>query len=263
MSDLPLPLPGRDLELDAPLPARGSELRFRGRRPSTGQQLRVELLPVDPAPAAARFLERARLLVELRHPAAPTVIDLGRAEKVAFLITACRDTVPLAELLRRPSAALVSSLGPTFAAVAELLAYAHARGIYHGDLGPDAIELGPHGEVEVSGWRGRLDDPLASDPVGGEPHERQERRRRLDLLDMADLLERCQPLHPQLGIIADRLRRPRHDAITTAGELAASLQTVDAVSGRNLRRLRLLCTLLGAALLVVAIFAVRNFYKSP
>jgi formylglycine-generating enzyme required for sulfatase activity/tRNA A-37 threonylcarbamoyl transferase component Bud32 len=133
-----------------------------------------------------RFLLEARVTAQLEHPNIIPVYDLGAMDNGQSYYTmrvvkkqSLRDVLKYPEL--RGSFPLVRLLG-VFAQVSRALAYAHSRGVLHGDLKPDNILLGDFGEVYLADWglakiRRRVDGrahgskppPGFTSPVGGTP----------------------------------------------------------------------------------------------
>ncbi|MFM1872623.1 MAG: hypothetical protein RL398_2045, partial [Planctomycetota bacterium] len=104
---------------------------------------------------AARFAAEARIASSLQHPgtvpihAAGTLPD-GRPWFSMQVVVG----ETLAEALQRrhaPGEHLLVHL-ETFARICDTVAYAHARGICHGDLKPANVMIGAFGEVQVLDW---------------------------------------------------------------------------------------------------------------
>jgi eukaryotic-like serine/threonine-protein kinase len=101
----------------------------------------------DSVSAAAWRLPEAQTLAQLEHPGIVAVHDAGRLPEgrpfyVMRLVAGKPPStnLPLAEALR------------TFVRICEPVAFAHARGIVHGDLKLGNVMVGPFGEVLVLDW---------------------------------------------------------------------------------------------------------------
>ncbi len=129
-----------------------------------------------------RFLEEARITAQLEHPGIPPVHALARTDdgrpgytmrflQGETLHEAVRKFHDADEPGRDPRAqrlALRQLLG-RFLAVCNTVAYAHSRGLLHGDLKPANVMLAPFGETLVLDWglARRFDgtqEPPADDP---------------------------------------------------------------------------------------------------
>jgi eukaryotic-like serine/threonine-protein kinase len=154
-------------------------------RPLLLKVLKPEL--VSQAWQVEQFLREARLTAQLQHPSIVAVHELGLLPDGRLFFT-MREvpgrtlTAVLAELARR-SADLgewaTTADGGTLRRVVEVVrqvcltvAFAHDRGVIHGDLKPDNVMVGPYGEVAVLDWGlASLADlePVAASRVSGTP----------------------------------------------------------------------------------------------
>ncbi len=105
--------------------------------------LRPELRD-DPA-AAERFREEARLSVQLTHPGIVPVYAYERAAALPYLVMHYVDGGSLADRLARVGRAPVDEACRVLAELAEVLDYAHRRGVIHRDLKPENVLLAPFG----------------------------------------------------------------------------------------------------------------------
>ncbi len=103
----------------------------------------------------------ARLLAQLEHPGIAPIYELVDEDRVTRRVVA---GATLREQLdeRRARHDLLDAV----IRVAETVAYAHARGVAHGHLGPEVVHVGELGEVLVTGWgEARVFDRSVARPV--------------------------------------------------------------------------------------------------
>jgi len=139
-------------------------------------------------PVVRRFMQEARITAQLEHPNIVPVYDLGALEDGQPYYTmrvvkkqSLGDVLDRSDLRRQWP--LVRLLG-AFVQVCRALAYAHARGVLHGDIKPDNILLGDFGEVYLADWglakvhrdssvrktiKGSQPPPAYGSPTGGTP----------------------------------------------------------------------------------------------
>jgi len=107
------------------------------------------------------FVEEAIITGGLEHPNIVPAYDLGCSSALGIYYTMKRLTGrPLAQVLielRRGDPATVHSFGMyrllgCFIELCRALAYAHARGVLHGDLKPENVFIGEYGEVVLVDW---------------------------------------------------------------------------------------------------------------
>jgi serine/threonine protein kinase len=92
--------------------------------------------------------EEAHIMAALEHPGIVPVHDAGRlADGRVFYAMKLVDGVPLG----KTSAPLADRLR-LFQKVCEAVAFAHSRGVVHGDLKPENIMVGAFGEALVLDW---------------------------------------------------------------------------------------------------------------
>ena len=117
-------------------------------------------LVTDPTRVQA-FVEEAIITGGLEHPNIVPAYDLGCSSALGIYYTMKRLTGrPLAEVLielRRGEPATVQAFGMyrllgCFIELCRALAYAHSRGVLHGDLKPGNVFIGEYGEVVLVDW---------------------------------------------------------------------------------------------------------------
>lgn len=121
---------------------------------------RMRASPDDPTHRAL-FVQEAQITAQLEHPNIIPVHDLGTLSTGETYYTMKRvQGRTLSEvlmLLAQPGSEdgteySAMRLGIVFLQVVQAVAYAHARGVLHGDLKPSNVMLGEHGEVVVTDW---------------------------------------------------------------------------------------------------------------
>jgi serine/threonine-protein kinase len=107
--------------------------------------------------AIARFLREGQVAAQLQHPGVIAVHDLGIDERGRLYFTMPlvegRDLRALFDRARGEHAD--DSLDAALRAlvqVCEVVAFAHSRGVIHGDLKPTNVLVGRHGDVHVVDW---------------------------------------------------------------------------------------------------------------
>jgi len=137
--------------------------------------------------AAERLLREARVGAALEHPGIVPVYDAGTdpdgAPWVAMRVVRGRTLEAI--LGDAPDDAARLALVRRLHAIAEAVAYAHQRGVVHGDLKPANIMFGEHGEAQVLDWGLARDSPMGDadrhrSPVGTPAYMSPEQARLLD-----------------------------------------------------------------------------------
>ena len=155
---------------------------LKGRDADLGRDLAVKVLLArhrDRPEYVRRFVEEAQISGQLQHPGIVPVYELGTFDegRPYFAMKLVKGRTLASLLMDRTDP---SEEGPRFVtifeAIAQTMAYAHARGVIHRDLKPSNVMVGSFGEVQVMDWglakvldRGGTDDELAeSDGEGPE-----------------------------------------------------------------------------------------------
>jgi len=96
---------------------------------------------------ASRFLREIKTAARLHHPHILPLFDSGAAGGRLYYTMPLVEGESLRQQLRREGLLPVARAAAIAAAVADALAYAHARGVVHRDVKPENIMLSPDGHV--------------------------------------------------------------------------------------------------------------------
>jgi serine/threonine-protein kinase len=131
---------------------------LRGRDPGLGRELAVKVLlesHKDRPELIRRFVEEAQIGGQLQHPGIVPVYELGAfSDSRPYFTMKLVKGRTLDDLLRarkHPAEDRPRFLS-IFEAIAQTVAYAHARGVIHRDLKPSNVMVGSFGEVQVMDW---------------------------------------------------------------------------------------------------------------
>src|SRR5436190_8933017 len=136
----------------------GTSCVYRGTDPQLGRELAIKVIDrrhAPDGPLAQRFIDEARICSQLPHPGIVPIYGTGQLDDGRPYIT-----MRLVEG-ETFAALLAARTGPqdrtqqflaTFARVCETVAFAHARGVVHGDLKPANVMVGAFGQVQVMDW---------------------------------------------------------------------------------------------------------------
>ncbi|MDP2269127.1 MAG: protein kinase [Archangium sp.] len=108
---------------------------------------KVALKFLDPEPTtdetrATRFLREAKVALEVQHPGATQILDLGRDEAMRLFM--CFELVEgedLREVIKREGRLRFGEAKSICIQVAQVLAFAHERGIVHRDVKPENLRV--------------------------------------------------------------------------------------------------------------------------
>ncbi|MFO0595747.1 MAG: protein kinase [Myxococcaceae bacterium] len=130
----------------------GMALVYLAEQLGVGKQLAIKFL--EPAPddesRIPRFLREAKVGLAVQHPGAAQVLDLGRDEDGRlFLCFELVEGEDLREILKREGRMTFREAREVTLQIAQVLAFAHERGIVHRDVKPENIRVrrdlaGPH-----------------------------------------------------------------------------------------------------------------------
>ncbi len=134
----------------------GMGLVFLAEHLGVGNQVAVKFL--DPEPnedphRVARFLREAKVSLEVKHPGAAQLLDVGRDDVGhLYLVFEYVEGKDLRDLLKEEGRLRFGEAKDIALKVAEVLSFAHARHIVHRDIKPENIRIrrdlsGPHVKV--------------------------------------------------------------------------------------------------------------------
>ncbi len=144
--------------IDGEIARGGMGAILKGRDPDLGRDVALKVLRDDLRDDSAmvrRFVEEAQIGGQIQHPGVVPIYELGTfADRRPFFAMKLVKGHTLAQLLEarkgldddRPRFLSI------FEAIAQTVAYAHARGVIHRDLKPSNVMVGAFGEVQVMDW---------------------------------------------------------------------------------------------------------------
>jgi serine/threonine protein kinase len=147
----------------------------RGFDPMIGRSVAIKLLPTDLSRGEARqrFLQEARVVGQLSHPAIITLHDMGidEASQTPYLIMEYLEGQALDQVLLKGALPYPKACA-WVAEVATALAVAHRKGIIHGDVKPANILTTIDGRVKLTDFgiarlarKDTMDSPLMGTPA--------------------------------------------------------------------------------------------------
>ena len=138
-------------EILTPLGAGGMGEVYRARDPRLGREVAIKVLPADlqaHPDRLKRFEQEARAAGGLNHPNLLSVLDIGSAEGVPFIVFELLEGHTLRDALSRGSLPPRKALD--FAVqIAQGLGAAHDKGIVHRDLKPENVFVTVDGRVKI------------------------------------------------------------------------------------------------------------------
>jgi serine/threonine-protein kinase len=138
-------------EIDSLLGEGGSGVVYRGRDLRLDRLVAIKVLSNvlrDDELAWARLLREARLASQLNHPHIGAIYDLGEEDDRSYIVMEYIEGLPLADLI--PEGGLPREQVVRYGAqIADALAYAHERGVIHGDLKGSNIVVTPEGNIKL------------------------------------------------------------------------------------------------------------------
>ena len=164
----PPPRLGGVYELEEALGRGASGTVYRARHTRLDRTVAVKVLaePLAAHPdVEERFEAEARTMALLEHPRIVSVHDVGRDSGHSYIVMELVEGTPLSALMPlHPPRAL-----PLMLQVCEALAFAHERGVVHGDVKPANVLVEPSGAAKLGdfGVARLVDGPAARGVVAG------------------------------------------------------------------------------------------------
>jgi serine/threonine protein kinase len=141
---------------------------YEARDPDANRLVALETLraALEDDQSRESFFRKARAVAGLRHRNIVEYLDAGEHEGHPFIVTEYLSGESLSALLRRsPPPPLVERLSLMEQTCAGL-AHAHAAGVVHGDIKPDALFIDADGVLKIRDFRvARLDPSITSEGV--------------------------------------------------------------------------------------------------
>jgi len=125
---------------------------YRARQVQLDRVVALKILHPEKAESAdlqARFEREAKVLASLQHPHIVQIFDLGRKDRLYYIVMEFVEGTTLRERTRRGIAPPEEAVG-IMEQVCRALEYAHAKGVVHRDIKPENILLDKDGQVKVS-----------------------------------------------------------------------------------------------------------------
>jgi Tol biopolymer transport system component len=149
-------------EILSPLGAGGMGEVYKARDTRLNRTVAIKVLPYELAQnqnRRARFEREARAVSALNHPHICTLYDIGREDRVDYLVLEYLEGETLADRLTRGALPIEQALR-VGAQVADALATAHRAGVVHRDLKPGNIILTKSGAKLLDFGLARVEEPI-------------------------------------------------------------------------------------------------------
>lgn len=128
---------------------------FKARHRTLGRLVALKVLSQtasESRSAVERFLRKARLLAQLRHPHLAVAYDAGHREETYYLAMEYVDGNDLYQRLRGSGPQPLRVTLDFVTQAAEALAYVHKKGVVHRNVKPSNLLVGRDGSVRIVGW---------------------------------------------------------------------------------------------------------------
>jgi serine/threonine-protein kinase len=164
----PPPRLGGVYEMEEAIGRGASGTVYRARHTRLDRTVAVKVLaePLAAHPdVEERFEAEARMMALLEHPRIVAVHDVGRDSGHSYIVMELVEGTPLSALMPLPPSRALGLI----LQVCEALAFAHERGVVHGDVKPANVLVEPDGSVKLSdfGVARLVDAPAARGLVAG------------------------------------------------------------------------------------------------
>lgn len=128
---------------------------YRGHDPVLDRPVAIKTIPLDMpkedrSDYEARFYQEARAAGGLSHPNLVTIYDIGKTERLAYMVMEYVQGKELRELLLTHAPFSAEDAVRVCAQVADGLDYAHVRGVVHRDIKPTNIIVTEEGLVKIA-----------------------------------------------------------------------------------------------------------------
>jgi len=118
----------------------------------TGAFVAIKLIKASDAPGQdqrMRFMREARSAGELRHPNIVQIFDVGQVEGNLYMVMEYLPGLSLRSLIAKRQPDDPRPILLIMSQVTNALAFAHAKGVIHGDVKPDNIMVLPNGTAKL------------------------------------------------------------------------------------------------------------------
>ncbi|MBV9155682.1 MAG: serine/threonine protein kinase [Acidobacteriaceae bacterium] len=139
-------------ELNRYLGAGGMGQVFKAVDHTTGKAVAIKLIKAEAAfveDRRMRFVREARSAGGLRHPSIVEVYDIGQVEGNLYMVMEYLEGVPLRTLISNRRQVALSSMMQIMSQVTDALAFAHSKGVIHGDIKPENIMVLRDGSAKL------------------------------------------------------------------------------------------------------------------
>lgn len=128
---------------------------YRGHDPVLARPVAIKTIPLDMpkedrSDYEARFYQEARAAGGLSHPNLVTIYDIGKTDRLAYMVMEYVQGQELRELLLTHAPFSAEDAVRVCAQVADGLDYAHVRGVVHRDIKPTNIIVTDEGLVKIA-----------------------------------------------------------------------------------------------------------------